>query len=115
MEEFLRGYEGAVLIISHDRYFMDRIVTKVIEIENKKSYVYEGNYSFYSQQKELNREVQLKQYENQQKEIKKQQEVIKTLRSFNREKSIKRAESREKALEKMEKRKAGKPSRENET
>ena len=103
LEEFLRGYEGAVLIISHDRYFMDRIVTKVIEIENKKSYVYEGNYSFYSQQKELNREVQLKQYENQQKEIKKQQEVIKTLRSFNREKSIKRAESREKALEKMEK------------
>ena len=96
LEDFLRGYEGAVLIISHDRYFMDRIVTKVIEIENKKSYVYEGNYSFYSHQKELNREIQLKQYENQQKEIKKQQEVIKTLRSFNREKSIKRAESREK-------------------
>ena len=103
LEDFLRGYEGAVLIISHDRYFMDRIVTKVIEIENKKSYVYEGNYSFYSHQKELNREIQLKQYENQQKEIKKQQEVIKTLRSFNREKSIKRAESREKSLEKMEK------------
>ena len=102
LEDFLRSYPKAVLIISHDRYFLDRIVTKVIEIENKKSTVYEGNYSFYAQQKEINREIQLKQYINQQKEIKHQEEVIKTLRSFNREKSIKRAESREKALEKMD-------------
>ncbi len=102
LEDFLRSYPGAVLIISHDRYFLDRIVTKVVEIENKKSYVYNGNYSFYSQQKEINREVQQKAYEMQQKEIKHQEDVIRTLRSFNREKSIKRAESREKALDKLE-------------
>ena len=102
LEDFLRSYPGAVLIISHDRYFLDRIVTKVIEIEHKKSVVYGGNYSAYWQQKEKNREVQQKAYEMQQKEIKHQEDVIRTLRSFNREKSIKRAESREKVLEKME-------------
>lgn len=102
LEDFLRSYPGAVLIISHDRYFLDRIVTKVVEIENKKSYVYNGNYSFYSQQKEINREAQQKAYDMQQKEIKHQEDVIRTLRSFNREKSIKRAESREKVLERME-------------
>ncbi len=102
LEDFLRSYPGAVLIISHDRYFLDRIVTKVIEIEHKKSVVYNGNYSAYWQQKEKNREVQQKAYEMQQKEIKHQEDVIRTLRSFNREKSIKRAESREKVLEKME-------------
>ena len=96
LEDFLRSYPGAVLIISHDRYFLDRIVTKVIEIENKKSTVYNGNYSFFWQQKEINREMQQKAYEMQQKEIKHQEDVIRTLRSFNREKSIKRAESREK-------------------
>ena len=101
LEDFLRGYEGAVLIISHDRYFLDRIVTKVIEIENKKSYVYNGNYSFYSQQKEINRDVQQKAFDVQQKEIKRQEDVIRTLRAFNREKSVKRAESREKALTKV--------------
>lgn len=103
LEDFLRGYQGAVLIISHDRYFMDRIVTKIIEIENKKSSIYEGNYSFYSEQKEINRQILQKQYSDQQKEIKHQEDVIRTLRSFNREKSIKRAESREKNLEKMDK------------
>lgn len=102
LEDFLRTYPGSVLIISHDRYFLDRIVTKVIEIENKKSYVYNGNYSFYWQQKEINREIQQKAYDMQQKEIKHQEDVIRTLRQFNREKSIKRAESREKALDKME-------------
>lgn len=102
LEDFLRTYPGSVLIISHDRYFLDRIVTKVIEIENKKSTVYNGNYSFYWQQKEINREIQQKAYDMQQKEIKHQEDVIRTLRSFNREKSIKRAESREKALDKME-------------
>jgi len=102
LEDFLRTYPGSVLIISHDRYFLDRIVTKVIEIENKKSYVYNGNYSFYWQQKEINREIQQKAYEMQQKEIKHQEDVIRTLRQFNREKSIKRAESREKVLDKME-------------
>ena len=102
LEDFLRSYPGAALIISHDRYFLDRIVTKVIEIENKKSTVYNGNYSFYWQQKEINRALQQKAYETQQKELKHQEEVIRTLRSFNREKSIKRAESREKALQKIE-------------
>ena len=89
-------------MISHDRYFLDKIVTKVVEIENKKSTVCEGNYSFYAKQKAIDREVQEKQYASQQREIKRQEEIIQTLRSFNREKSIKRAESREKALEKME-------------
>ena len=103
LEDFLKGYQGTVLLISHDRYFLDKIVTKVIEIENKKSSVYEGNYTFYSKQKEINRQIQQKAYDVQQKEIKHQEDVIKTLRAFNREKSIKRAESREKALERMEK------------
>ena len=102
LEDFLRSYEGVVLIISHDRYFLNRIVTKIIEIENKKSAVYNGDYTFYSVQKEQNRNVQQKAYDTQQKEWKRQKEVIQTLRQFNREKSIKRAESREKALEKME-------------
>lgn len=102
LEDFLRSYDGAVLIISHDRYFLDKIVTKVVEIEHKKSYSFNGNYSFYSQQKEINREVQQKAFDNQQKEIKHQEDVIRTLRSFNREKSIKRAESREKTLDKIE-------------
>lgn len=102
LEDFLRGYDGAVLIISHDRYFLDRIVTKVIEIENKKSNVYNGNYTFYSTQKEINREVQEKAFSTQQKEIKRQEDIIRTLRSYNREKFVKRAESREKALDKVE-------------
>lgn len=103
LEGFLKSYSGAVILISHDRYFMDAIVTKVIEIENKKSSVYEGNYSFYAHQKQINRQIQLKAYVQQQKEIKHQEDVIQTLRSFNREKSIKRAESREKALDKIQK------------
>lgn len=103
LEDFLKGYQGSVIIISHDRYFMDKVVTKVVEIENKRSYVYEGNYSFYAAHKEINRQVQLKQYKDQEKEIKRQEDIIKTLRSFNREKSIKRAESREKLLNKTEK------------
>lgn len=103
LEDFLKGYTGSVLIISHDRYFLDKTVTKIIEIENRCSTVYNGNYSFFISQKEVIRAAQLKQYTDQQKEIKHQEEVIKTLRQFNREKSIKRAESREKALNKMEK------------
>ncbi|MCI1930245.1 MAG: ABC-F family ATP-binding cassette domain-containing protein [Clostridia bacterium] len=102
LEDFLKGYNGAVIIISHDRYFLDKIVTKTIEIENKKSYIYEGNYTFYAKQKAVNRQIEMNHFEQQQREIKHQEEVIAKLRSFNREKSIKRAESREKALEKME-------------
>lgn len=103
LEDFLKSYPGTAIIISHDRYFLDRITTKVIEIENNNASVYNGNYSFYAKHKMINREIQLNQYLNQQKEIKRQEEVIQTLRSFNREKSIKRARSREKALEKIDK------------
>lgn len=102
LEDFLKSYTGAVLIISHDRYFLDKIVTKTIEIENKKSHIYEGNYSFYAKNKEINRQIEQHHFVQQQKEIKHQEEVITKLRSFNREKSIKRAESRQKQLEKME-------------
>ena len=103
LEDFLKSYSGACLIISHDRYFLDRTVSKIIDIENGKSSVYNGNYSFFIKQKDAARAAQLKQYANQQREIRHQEEVIKTLRQFNREKSIKRAESSEKALERMEK------------
>ena len=101
LEDFLRSYTGAVLIISHDRYFLDKIVTKTIEIENKKSHIYEGNYSFYAKNKEINRQIEQHHFVQQQKEIKHQEDVITKLRSFNREKSIKRAESRQKNIEKM--------------
>ena len=102
LEGYLLNYPGGIVIISHDRYFLDKIVTKVIEVEHKKSYVYNGNYSDFAVMKEINREIALKKYEDQQKEIKRQEEVIRLLRSFNREKSIKRAKSREKMLSKME-------------
>lgn len=102
LEDFLRSYQGSVIIISHDRYFLDKIVTRVIEIENKKSTVYHGNYTYYASKKEIDRDIALKHYMSQQKEIAKQEEAIKKLRSFNREKSIKRAESKEKMLNKIE-------------
>ncbi|MCI8670247.1 MAG: ABC-F family ATP-binding cassette domain-containing protein [Lachnospiraceae bacterium] len=102
LETFLSNYKGAVLIISHDRYFLNRIVTKVIEIENGTAVTYMGNYSDYAVKKESLRAAQLKQYYNQQKEIRHQEAVIEKLRSFNREKSIRRAESREKQLNKIE-------------
>ena len=102
LETFLSNYKGAVLIVSHDRYFLDKIVTKVIELENHQSHVYLGNYSDYSVKKAAIRDAQLKAWYNQQREIKHQEEVITKLKSFNREKSIKRAESREKMLDKIE-------------
>ncbi|MDR1689321.1 MAG: ABC-F family ATP-binding cassette domain-containing protein [Clostridiales bacterium] len=102
LEGYLQNYNGALIIISHDRYFLDKIVGKIIEIENKKSEVYECGYTEFSVKKEINREIELKHYLNQQKEIKRQEEIIRTLKSFNREKSIKRAKSREKLLMKME-------------
>lgn len=102
LEDFLKGYIGAVVIISHDRYFLDRVAGKVIELENRKAKEYFGNYSYYAEKKMIDREIAYHQYINQQKEIKRQEEVIKKLREFNREKSIKRAESREKQLEKIE-------------
>ncbi len=102
LETFLVNYPGAVIIVAHDRYFLDRVVTKVIEIDNTRVCVFQGNYSDYAEKKAMLREAQLKAYLNQQAEIKHQEEVIAKLRSFNREKSIKRAESREKMLNKIE-------------
>jgi len=102
LESYLLNYKGAVLIVSHDRYFLDRVVTKVIEIDQTKSYVFSGNYTQYAVKKEQLRTAQMHAYLNQQREIKHQQEVIEKLRSFNREKSIKRAESREKLLNRIE-------------
>ena len=102
LENFLLNYKGAVVIVAHDRYFLDRIVTKIVEISMHKSAVYEGNYTVYAQKAAKVREDALKAYYNQQREIKHQEEVIEKLKSFNREKSIKRAESREKQLQKIE-------------
>lgn len=102
LEDYLNGYPNSLIIISHDRYFLNRVTKKTIEIENGKSSVYFGNYSFYVTQKETEREIRRRHFINQQREIKHQQQVIEKLRSFNREKSIKRAESREKQLEKIE-------------
>ncbi|MDD3218421.1 MAG: ABC-F family ATP-binding cassette domain-containing protein [Lachnospiraceae bacterium] len=102
LETYLLNYSGAVLIVSHDRYFLDRIVTKVIGIENGTCISFSGNYTAFHEKLSMIREAQYKAYVNQQKEIQHQEEVIARLKSFNREKSIKRAESREKALEKVE-------------
>lgn len=102
LENFLINYSGAVIIVAHDRYFLNRVVSKVIEIDHAKATTFLGNYSAYSEKKAQLRDSQLKAWMNQQREIKHQQEVIDKLNSFNREKSIKRAESREKMLEKME-------------
>lgn len=102
LETFLLNYNGAVLIVAHDRYFLNRVVTKILELDAGKGTTFLGNYSEYAQKKEQLREAELKAYLNQQREIKHQEEVITKLKSFNREKSIRRAESREKMLEKME-------------
>lgn len=102
LENYLLGYNGSVIIVAHDRYFLDRIVTKIIEIENTHVTVFSGNYTAYADKKKILRNMQLKEYLNQQREIKHQQEVITKLKQFNREKSIKRAESREKMLYKLE-------------
>ncbi|POP36391.1 ABC transporter, partial [Blautia producta] len=102
LETYLLNYPGAVLIVSHDRYFLDRIVTKVIDIDNGKVSSFSGNYSAYSEKKAQLRRDAYQAYLNQQQEIKHQEEVIAKLKQFNREKSIKRAESREKMLDKIE-------------
>lgn len=102
LETYLLNYKGAVLIVSHDRFFLDRIATKIIEIDQTKATTFTGNYSEYAVKKEQLRISAWNAYINQQREIKHQEEVIEKLKSFNREKSIKRAESREKMLEKIE-------------
>lgn len=101
LETYLINYPGAVFIVSHDRYFLNRVVTKVVEIENGEIRMYSGDYKAYSEKKQQLRDARLKEYFNQQREIRHQQAVIEKLRSFNREKSIRRAESREKMLEKI--------------
>lgn len=102
LETYLLNYRGAVIIVSHDRYFLDKIATKIIEIDNGIVSSFHGNYSDYAVQKEQLRTAQMNAYLNQQREIKHQEAVIEKLRQFNREKSIRRAESREKLLDKME-------------
>ncbi len=102
LETFLLNYNGAVIVVAHDRYFLDKVVSKVVELDHTKATTFEGNYSAYAEKKSMLVNAMLKQYLNQQQEIKHQEEVIAKLRSFNREKSIKRAESREKMLEKIE-------------
>ena len=102
LETYLLNYPGAVFIVSHDRYFLDKVVTKIIELDNTKATVFSGNYSAYSEKKAQLRKAAYQAYLNQQQEIKHQEEVIAKLRQFNREKSIRRAESRKKMLEKIE-------------
>lgn len=102
LETYLLNYKGAVILVSHDRYFLDRITGKIIELDNTKAAVFTGNYSAYAAKKEMLRIAQYNAYMNQQREIRHQEAVIEKLRSFNREKSIKRAESREKMLDKID-------------
>jgi len=102
LESFIRAFKGCVLLVSHDRYFLDRTVNKIIEIDNCKVTVFTGNYSEYAKKRESLRIAAWNAYANQQQMIKHQEAVIEKLRSFNREKSIKRAESREKMLDKIE-------------
>lgn len=102
LETYLLNYPGAVFIVSHDRFFLNRVVTKVVEINQGHLRMYNGNYKDYAEKKRQLRDAQMKEYLNQQREIKHQEAVIEKLKSFNREKSIKRAESREKMLDKIE-------------
>jgi ATP-binding cassette subfamily F protein 3 len=102
LEGFLTNYQGSVIIVSHDRYFLDKIVTKIVELDNSHGKVYNGNYTFYAEKRAEIRANMMKAYLNQQAEIKHQEEVITKLNQFNREKSIKRAESREKMLDRVE-------------
>ncbi len=102
LEGYLSSYKGSVIIVAHDRYFLDKIVDKVVELENSHAETFSGNYTAYSGKKHRERADKLKAYLNQQREIRHQEQVIDTLRSYNREKSIKRAESRQKMLDKIE-------------
>ena len=111
LETFLLNYKGAVIVVAHDRYFLDRVVSKVVEIRNHRADVYMGNYTEYAKKAAQRREEQKRAWLNQQQEIRHQQQVIDKLKQFNREKSIKRAESREKMLDRMER--LEKPTEEN--
>lgn len=102
LETYLSHYEGAVILVSHDRYFLDKIVNKVMEIESGHAMLFDGNYTSFIKKRDQVKAIRLKEYENQQQEIRHQKAVIEKLKQFNREKSIRRAESREKMLEKIE-------------
>lgn len=99
---FLRSYEETIMIISHDRYFLDQSVNRIFEMENKHLTTYNGNYTDYQKQARVNREIRLRQYENQQRDIKKQEESIERLKAYGREKHLKRARSKEKMLDKVD-------------
>lgn len=102
LETYLKTYSGSVVIVAHDRYFLDRVVTKIVELDNGFATVFSGNYSAYSDKKTMLRDAGIRAYLNQQQDIRRQEEVITKLKSFNREKSIRRAQSREKMLDKIE-------------
>lgn len=102
LELFLKQYKGTVILISHDRYFLDQSVNRIFEIHNKKLKAYNGNYSYYVEKSAIDKEIERKTYEDQQKEIKKQEESIERLKAYGREKHLKRARSKEKALSKIE-------------
>lgn len=102
LEGFLRSYEETIMIISHDRYFLDQSVNRIFEMENKNLTTYNGNYTDYQKQARVNREIRLRQYENQQRDIKKQEESIERLKAYGREKHLKRARSKEKMLDKVD-------------
>lgn len=102
LEAFLRSYEETIMIISHDRYFLDQSVNRIFEMENKRLISYNGNYTDYQKQAKINREIRLRQYENQQRDIKKQEESIERLKAYGREKHLKRARSKEKMLDKVD-------------
>lgn len=102
LEGFLRSYEETIMIISHDRYFLDQSVNRIFEMENKHLTTYNGNYTDYQKQARVNREIRLRQYENQQRDIKKQEESIERLKAYGREKHLKRARSKEKMLDKVD-------------
>jgi ATP-binding cassette subfamily F protein 3 len=101
LEGFLKDYDGTIMMISHDRYLLDRLCDSILELENQQAFLYKGNYSDYYQQRKQIKEIQQKEYELQQKEIQRQEAIIQRFRSFNREKSIRAAESRQKALDKL--------------
>lgn len=102
LEVFLKQYKGTVLMVSHDRYFLNQIVNKVLEIHNKRLRIYHGDYTYFMNERKLREEEELRRFENQQAEIKRQKDVIDKLKSYGREKHVKRARSREKLLDKMD-------------
>ncbi len=102
LEQYLKSYKGTIILVSHDRYFLDETVTRIFEVENHKLSIYEGNYSFYATERKRRREAEMRRYENQQKEIRRQEDMIRRFKERGTEKLAKRAASREKRLAAME-------------